>query len=520
MTIDYKQPSTKKVKATSAHRTRTPSSPPRLRGKFRIIMLGALVGLAAVFTILMLKSTPSHSAGPVSAQLSLPGTSAAPRTKTANLSAQSVTAAPSVSTAASVATATVAEEVTSTASATFLPTLTTFPWQRITVKDGDSLSLIFERLGLSAAQLHRVMNLEHWKHAFHRLLPGEEIDVIIESDTAQLQALRYQPNHTSILLVTHTPEGFRSKLIEKEIETRLAFADVTINHSLFLDGQAAGLSDSLIMQTADIFAWDIDFVLDIRVGDRYRLLYEEHYINGEYVGSGDVLVTEFDTRNQHYQAVRHIDTNGRKRYYTPEGASLRKAFIRTPVDFTRISSQFNPNRKHPILHDTVRPHRGVDYAAPTGTPIRAAGDGKVIKKAYTDGYGHHIILEHGRKYTTLYAHMSRFADGLKKGSTVRQSQTIGYVGASGLATGPHLHYEFRVDGVHHDPLTVALPTAEPIPADQKTTFVATADTLLQQLTQFQNTQLAHAEIEADTIELVGPPPPPASAITTAQASSS
>jgi murein DD-endopeptidase MepM/ murein hydrolase activator NlpD len=243
------------------------------------------------------------------------------------------------------------------------------------------------------------------------------------------------------------------------------------------------------MNVAGIFAWDVDFVLDIRVGDNFYVLYEEIWQDGEYVTDGEIVAAEFNNNGRSHRAIRFIDEGGRSDYFTPEGLSVRKAFMRAPVDFTRISSNFNPRRRHPILN-TIRAHRGVDYAAPRGTPIKASGDGKVIFRGTKSGYGKTVILQHGGNITTLYAHMSNFAAKAKLGSRVVQGQTIGFVGATGLATANHLHYEYRVNGVHRNPRTVPLPKADPIADRYRDEFLAASQPIIEELENFKRTQLA------------------------------
>jgi murein DD-endopeptidase MepM/ murein hydrolase activator NlpD len=296
---------------------------------------------------------------------------------------------------------------------------------------------------------------------------------------------------TSALEVNHGEEGFAATIIERPIEIRKRIAHGVIDSSLFVAGADAGLSDKVIMNIAGIFAWDIDFVLDIRQGDNFVVQYEEVWQDGAYVTDGEIIAAEFNNDDQTYRAVRFIDEDGYSDYFTPEGESVRKAFIRAPVDFTRISSNFNPNRRHPILN-SIRAHRGVDYAAPKGTPIKAAGDGKVIFRGVKGGYGNTVILQHGGNITTLYAHMSSFAAKASIGTRVRQGQTIGFVGATGLATASHLHYEYRLNGVHRNPRTVPLPKAEPIDSKYREAFLASVPEILAELEQFKRTQLAAA----------------------------
>ena len=282
--------------------------------------------------------------------------------------------------------------------------------------------------------------------------------------------------------------GFTAEVVERPIEKRKRHAYGVIESSLYESATAAGLSDKLIMNIAGIFAWDVDFVLDIRSGDNYYVQYEEIWQDGKFVTDGEIVVAEFNNNGRSIRAVRFVDDSGHADYFTPDGLSIRKAFLRSPVDF-RVSSSFNPNRRHPVLK-TVRPHRGVDYAAPRGTAIKAAGDGKVIYRGVKSGYGNVVILQHGGNITTLYAHMSKYAVKARIGSRVRQGQTIGYVGASGLVTGVHLHYEYRLNGVHRNPRTVKLPQADPIANEYRQRFLASAAPLLEELDKFKNTQLA------------------------------
>jgi murein DD-endopeptidase MepM/ murein hydrolase activator NlpD len=257
-------------------------------------------------------------------------------------------------------------------------------------------------------------------------------------------------------------------------------AEARITSSLFVAGQEAGLSDNLIMQLAAIFGWDIDFALDIRAGDSFKLLFEQRFKDGRKVDEGPILAAEFSNRGDSLRAVRYTAPDGITGYYSETGMAMRKAFLRTPLKFTRISSNFNLRRRHPVLN-RIRAHRGVDYAAPTGTPVKAAGDGVVVFAGTKGGYGKTVVLRHGGVYSTLYAHLSRYAGGLRRGQRVGQGAVIGYVGSTGLATGPHLHYEFQVNGIHRDPLNVPLPRAEGIPADQLPRFEAEAALLLAQL---------------------------------------
>jgi len=284
-------------------------------------------------------------------------------------------------------------------------------------------------------------------------------------DHNELLELVVERSPIESLVISKTDDSFDSEIVTRKVDVQQAFAQGTITSSLFVDGQNAGLTDAQIMEMAGIFGWDIDFALELREGDSFKLLYEEHFLDGQKLKNGPILAAEFNNDGQVFKAVRYTTPDGNSSYYDPDdGRNKKRAFIRTPVKFARISSGFSNKRFHPKLKKW-RAHRGVDYAAPTGTPVKAAGNGKVIFRGVKGGYGNVVILQHGTKYTTLYAHLSKFAKSAKNGRSVSQGQIIGYVGKSGLATGPHLHYEFRVNGVHRNPLTVKLPKADPI--DQK-----------------------------------------------------
>jgi murein DD-endopeptidase MepM/ murein hydrolase activator NlpD len=361
------------------------------------------------------------------------------------------------------------------------------PWRKVTVAEGDSMSLIFDRLHLSPQQLHSVLEADKSEHLLRLLRPKQTLLFqIVDND---LKAMQYPLSATKNFLISRNGDDFVGQTHEKPVEIRLTHASGEINNSLFQAGQKAGLSDNLIMELANIFGWDVDFALDIRSGDTFSLLFEEQYLDGEKLSDGRILAAEFTNRGENYRAVLFTDPDGQSQYYSPDGASMRKAFLRSPVDFRRISSTFQRERFHPVL-GKKRPHKGVDYAAATGTPIKAAGDGKVIFRGQKGGYGNVVILQHGGKYSTLYGHMSKFKQGVSNGSRVKQGQIIGYVGQSGMATGPHLHYEFRVDGVHRNPLTVKFPDAAPIPKEYKTAFQQQSQQLFAQLDLFRRVQVA------------------------------
>ena len=332
-------------------------------------------------------------------------------------------------------------------------------WQTISVKSGQSLSVIFDGLGLAHDEVLALLSLGGEVSRLKKLKAGDELHVRLGDD--RLEGLTYPLDERRTLEVRRGDRGLEAVTLNAEIEHRQTEVAGEIRDSLFLDGRRAKLSDRMIMEFADIFAYDIDFAQDLQPGDRFSVVYEQLYKNGKKLRDGDILAADFSNQGRKLRAVRFTAPDGNTAFYTPQGQSLRKAFIRTPVDFARISSGFNLHRLHPILH-TIRAHKGVDYAAGTGTPIKATGDGKISFHGQKSGYGNVVMIKHGSGVETLYGHMSRFRAGLSVGSRVRQGQVIGYVGMSGLATAPHLHYEFRIDGIHQNPVTVALPRANPV----------------------------------------------------------
>jgi murein DD-endopeptidase MepM/ murein hydrolase activator NlpD len=352
-------------------------------------------------------------------------------------------------------------------------------WQEVTVTKGDSLAQIFSRSGVDPRDLHEVMTLGAAVNTLKRIHPGQILNLRAD-ETGRLQELRYEESHTLGLRVAREGDNFTATTIHRIPDRQTAHASAEIESSLFMAGQKAKLPDVMIMNLAGIFGWDIDFALDIRAGDRFTVLYDELYLDGERIGEGNILAAEFVNRGEIFRAVRYTDAEGRTDYYTPDGHSLRKAFLRTPVEFSRISSGFNLKRKHPVLN-RIRAHKGVDYAAPQGTPIKATGDGRVVFRGVKGGYGNVIVIQHGSTYSTLYAHMSRYAKGINSGTRIRQGQTIGYVGMTGLATGPHLHYEFLVNGGHRNPLTVKFPDSLPIEKRYRRDFEKQVATLIAQL---------------------------------------
>lgn len=353
------------------------------------------------------------------------------------------------------------------------PAATVPMWQEERVRSGDSLARIFQRQKLRAAELHAILESGSEAKRLTRIHPGDTLQYRTD-DNGRLLAVRYEFSPLEAMEATRADANspFSSRLVQRAPETRIAFSEGRIDSSLFVAAARSGLPDATIMNLANIFQWDIDFVHDIRPGDSFHVLYEEQWLDGEKIGNGAIVAAEFSNRGRVHRAVRYTASDGHTNYFTPDGHSMRRAFLRAPVEFSRISSNFNLRRLHPI-HKTVRPHRGIDYAAPTGTPIMAAGDGVVVTASRHQANGNYVIIRHGQQYQTKYLHLHRFGRGIRSGARVSQGQIIGYVGMTGWATGPHLHYEFLVNGVHKNPRTVDLPQAEPIAESERERFMAT-----------------------------------------------
>ena len=341
----------------------------------------------------------------------------------------------------------------------------------VIVSHNDTLDRIFRRLKLDMADLASLRSLPGLKTALDRLRPGEALHLIHRDGS--LFGFERQLSPSETLQVVRADTGFKSDVLENPLEMRERVVHGVIDSSLFEAVAKAGGHDQTALALAEIFGWDIDFVLDIQSGDSFTVTYEEISQDGRYIKDGPIEAAIFVNQGHEYRAVRYVDPSGTAHYYTPEGLSMYRAFLRTPVEFTRISSRFNPNRRHPVLN-TIRAHKGVDYAAPIGTPVKAAGDGRVIFAGQKGGYGNVLEIAHTRGVVTLYGHLSRFAQGMRAGQRVAQGAVIAYVGMSGLATGPHLHYEYRVNGVHQNPQTVNLPSAAPNDAAWRADFDARA----------------------------------------------
>jgi murein DD-endopeptidase MepM/ murein hydrolase activator NlpD len=297
--------------------------------------------------------------------------------------------------------------------------------------------------------------------------------------------MRYPLDEARYLIVRQLGEELFAETLQREIATEVAETEGIIDSSLFVAGKKAGLSDAMVMKLANIFGWDIDFVLDIREGDRFMLVYEKLYREGEFLREGEILAATFINQDERFQAIR-FDDGENTGYFAPDGRNMRKAFLRAPLNFSYISSGFNPRRMHPVLK-RIRPHNGIDYYAPRGTPVYAAGSGTVTRSGYSAANGHHVFIKHAGSIETKYLHFTKRM--VKQGQKVKQGQTIGTVGSTGLATGPHLHYEFVVNGVHRNPRTVPLPKVEPLKGDSLLAFQSKAAPLLTQLSRIESASL-------------------------------
>ena len=325
------------------------------------------------------------------------------------------------------------------------------------VQEGENLSVIFEKHNVSLNNTYKIFR-EDRTNKIKNILPNDRLEFLdLDGELQKIiiyksPLLSYEVDLSSEISIER---------IDRKPELINTFKTGVIESSFYLAGLENSVPESVIMDLAYIFGWDIDFVFDIRAGDRFKLLYETAFVDGQQIENGSILFAEFYNQNNRFTAIRYKGKNKKWEYFNENGGSLEKAFLRAPLDFAYVSSHFNPNRRHPILN-TIRAHNGVDYAAKRGTPIRATGEGVIQSAGWKSGYGRTIVIRHGGEITTLYAHLDKYHPGISKGIKVSQGQTIGYVGDSGLATAPHLHYEFKIGEKRTDPLKVALPSASPL----------------------------------------------------------
>ncbi|NOI82818.1 peptidoglycan DD-metalloendopeptidase family protein [Vibrio tubiashii] len=351
-------------------------------------------------------------------------------------------------------------------------------WEKHTIGSGDSMALLFQRAGLSSRLLYQLTSTnKDIERQLTRVRPGDSFQLGFDADNQLIQLKRViSPYET--FLVTKSETGYTSTIDKKQVHYQYNYAEADITSNFWNAGVNAGLTPNQIMELAGIFGWDIDFALDIRGGDNFKILYQEKVVEGEVVGRGKIIAAIFKNQGDTFKAILDDKTGN---YYDENGRAMKKAFLRSPLDFRRVSSNFNPTRRHPVT-GKVRAHRGTDYAAPVGTPIWAAGDGTVLKSSYNQFNGNYVFIKHSNTYITKYLHLQRRK--VKTGQRVKQGQTIGTLGGTGRVTGPHLHYEFLVNGVHKNPRTVKLPQSKSLTGKAKTTYIANAKLRLEKLERY------------------------------------
>jgi len=349
-------------------------------------------------------------------------------------------------------------------------------WTLVEVKPGQSLDRIFREMSLGAGLLHHIVNLNEATAGLARIRPGDQFAFELDAE-GELRALRAELDEQNWLFIEREDDDLVSRIESRQLDQQVIEANGTITSSLFNAAKDAGLSDNMTMRLAAIFGWDVDFALDIRAGDQFAVVYEQIWRDGEFLRDGDILAARFINQGDAFEAIR-FDAGDGPDYFAPDGRPMRKAFLRAPLNFSYVTSNFNPRRFHPVTR-RVRPHNGTDYGAPVGTPVWASGDGRVQESAYNSLNGHYVFIQHGNNIVTKYLHLSRRQ--VSRGDRVRQGQTIGRVGATGRVTGAHLHYEFLLNGVHRNPRTVDLPPANPLPEEHMDRFRDYSAGLLAQL---------------------------------------
>lgn len=351
-------------------------------------------------------------------------------------------------------------------------------WEKHTIGSGDSMALLFQRAGLSSRLLYQLTSTnKDIETQLTRVRPGDTFELGFDADNELIQIKRTLSPYESFL-VTKSEAGYRSSFDKKELFYQYNYAEANITSNFWNAGVNAGLTANQIMELAGIFGWDIDFALDIRSGDNFKILYQEKVVEGEVVGRGKIIAAVFTNQGDTFRAILDDKTGN---YYDENGRAMKKAFLRSPLDFRRVTSNFNPTRRHPVTGKVVA-HRGTDYAAPVGTPIWAAGDGIVQKSSYNQFNGNYVFIKHSNTYITKYLHLTKRT--VKTGQRVKQGQTIGTLGGTGRVTGPHLHYEFLVNGVHKNARTVKLPQSKSLTGSDKATFIANAKIRLDKLNRY------------------------------------
>ncbi len=361
-----------------------------------------------------------------------------------------------------------------------------FTTKETTIKRNDSLFTILDRFGAKKESIITLVNSKN-SNLLSNIEIGDKIRANLDENN-EIKDLFYIDDFQSGVRAERSGNTYIIKKFKRKLEKVKVFKHVKIEDSMYVSGLKEGIPESVLMDVVYINGWDIDFTHDIRSGDSFSLIYEEVLVDGEKVLDGDVLITEFNNKGKKITSIRFDLSKNKSEYFSSKGINVKKAFLRSPVKLSYISSKYNLRRKHPVLH-TIRSHNGVDYAASKGSPVRATGDGTISFAQYNGGCGNEIKIKHSEDYTTRYCHLDRYNSRTKVGRKVKQGQTIGYVGSTGLATGPHLHYEFHVNGKHTDPLRVKFPNATPIKSSNKIKFNQVASSLTSQLNNFKEISL-------------------------------
>lgn len=382
---------------------------------------------------------------------------------------------------------TVIEEIALPSTATAADSSTSF-WRSERIQRGDTIAELLRRLNVEDQNASEFLRKHKSAEGLRQLAVGREVQAETDVNGALL-ALRYMGNDANQVIIEKNGNSFKARTSAALVEKRIQVRTGEIKSNLFAATDEAGLPDPVANQMSEIFGGDVDFHRDLRKGDKFTVIYEMNYINGEPARTGRILSAEFVNHGRAYRAAYFQTTEFTGDYYSPEGKSMRKAFLRSPIEFSRVSSGFSKSRLHPVLNKW-RAHKGVDYAAPIGTKVKVTSDGVVSFVGKQGGYGNVVLVNHQGHFTTVYGHLSRFASSIKKGQKLGQGQIVGYVGMTGMTSGPHLHYEFRQSGVQRDPLKVALPDGKPISEAQRTAFEETTRNLFGQLDTFRNTRIA------------------------------
>lgn len=363
-------------------------------------------------------------------------------------------------------------------------------WKIIKTRPKDTLGMIFNRAGLNAKTLQAVMNDSSHTKVLTQLKPNEELQLLITNHS--LEKLIIPFTSTQYLIIYREGDRYKSKINQRKMNSHNHFLTATVNGSLYGTAKRMNIPYKLIRQMTEIFTWDINFARDVKAGDQFTIIYKAFYIENKLVSTGDIIAVSYRNRGKTFQAIRHTNRSGRSEYFSPQGTSLKKAFTRYPLHFSHISSPFSLSRYHPVLHYT-RAHKGVDLAARIGTPIQSTGDGRIEIIGRQNAYGNMIKIKHNNTYSTIYGHMLKFQKGLSKGSYVKRGQVIGYVGQTGLASGPHCHYEFHVNNNPKNPTTINLPRGDAVPSREMAKFKANTNTFLAQMQLFEKAHLASAD---------------------------